>query len=83
MPLYNLINSCGEEADLIELQSALVREGKLTQNHSPDALVVNERLASVWKQFEDHELNIQELWVNCADIMQEVSSFKLNQGISL
>ena len=83
MPLYNLINSCWEEADLIELQSALVREGKLTQDHSPDALVVNERLTSVWKQFEDHELNIQELWVNCADIMQEVSSFKLNQGISL
>jgi hypothetical protein len=46
MLLYNLINSW-KEADLIDLQSALVSQGKLTQDHSPNALAVNERLTEV------------------------------------
>ncbi|EFX67087.1 hypothetical protein DAPPUDRAFT_115758 [Daphnia pulex] len=83
MPLYNLINSCWEEADLIDLQSALVSQGKLNQDHSPNALAVNERLTEVWKQFEDHELNFNQLLINCAEIMQEVTTFRLNEGIPL
>jgi hypothetical protein len=83
MPLYNLINSCWEEADLIDLQSALVSQGKLNQDHSPNALAVNGRLTEVWKQFEDHELNINQLLINCAEIMQEVTTFRLNEGIVL
>jgi hypothetical protein len=58
-----------------------VSQGKLTQDHSPNAKAVNERLFEVWERFAEHSLNIQELWINCADIMQEVNTFRLNEGI--
>ena len=32
-------------------------------------------LTEVWKQFEDYELNIHQLLINCAEIMQKVTTF--------
>ena len=81
MPLYHLINHCWQEADHIDLQSALVTQGKLTQDHSPNTKAVNERLFDVWELFINHQLNITELWNQCVEVMQEVETFRLNSGI--
>ena len=43
--------------------------------------LIFERLFSVWKMFSSHQLNITEIWNPCAEIMQEVATFRLNSGI--
>ena len=67
---------CFEEAELVDLQLALVTQGKLTQNHTANAKVVNDLLFSVWQEFNAHEITIQELHVACSEIMQEVQTFR-------
>ena len=67
---------CFEEAELVDVQSALVTQGKLIQNHTANAKVVNDRLFSVWQEFNAHEITILELHVACSEIMQEVQTFR-------
>ena len=62
--------------------SCLVTRRKLTQDHSFNAKAVNVRLLDVWELFINHQLNITELLNQCAEVMQEVETFRLNSGIS-
>ena len=78
---YKLVELLHHQASLVPVQCALLCQEKLKQRTTPQAGWVNHNLFQLWDLYNGHEISIKELHVRVTEVMEGVSTQRLNDNI--